>query len=87
MIPRFANYWGLNDRFAIMRRRVAARYFTRFDRLDEYIDMKGMFHPETFLFWSMADMIVTRTDAVFDTVRQDGSRDLPFFNKEMGDVC
>jgi hypothetical protein len=85
MIPRFCNYWGYNDRFAMVRRDVAMRYFTRWDMLDYYLHNGGIFHPETFLKWSVEDCAMVRTDAVFHTVRKDGSRDEPLYFTESGD--
>jgi hypothetical protein len=88
-IPKFSNYHGLNDRFAFGNYENMKTYFTRFQRLDEFIDRKGMFHPETFLCWSMMDkkIIIQRTNAVFWSLRKDGSRIEPNYNvKELDTV-
>jgi hypothetical protein len=64
-------------------------YFTRFQRLDEYIDIKGMFHPEIFLAWSIIDkkIMIQRTKTVFYSLRKDGSRIEPNYNvKELDTV-
>jgi hypothetical protein len=85
-IPKFANYWGYNDRFAYGGRELMKTYFKRLDLLDSYIDSGGMFHPETFLGWCLKGFPVKRTNAVFDSVRTDGSRDKPAYGKEWGDI-
>ena len=85
MIPSFCNYWGYNDRFAMVRREVAMRYFTRWDSLDSYLHNGGVFHPETFLKWCMEDCRMVRTKAVFHTLRKDGSTDEPLYFTESGD--
>jgi len=48
-----------------------------------------MFHPETFLAWSIIDkkIMVQRTKAVFYSLRKDGSRIEPNYNvKELDTV-
>lgn len=85
-IPKFANYWGYNDRFAYGPRRLMEKYFKRMEVLDYYIDRGGIFHPESFLGWRLEHEDVKRTDAVFDSVRMDGSRDRPAYGKEWGDI-
>lgn len=84
-VPRFCNWGGFNDRFAFGDLQTMRRYFTRLERLDEYIDARGMFHPETFLAWSLIGGTLFRTRAVFSTVRQDGTRDEPVWLPEFGD--
>jgi hypothetical protein len=84
-VPRFSNFWGLNDRFGYGDRAAMQAYFTRLDRLDEYIDAGGIFHPETFLAWFAQGFDVQRTEALFATVRQDGSLDYPYVDPQMGD--
>jgi hypothetical protein len=84
-VPTFANWWGFNDRFAIGDVPSMRKYFTRLDRLDEYIDKGGIFHPETLLAWSMDGVPVARTRAVFASVRLDGSRDEPVWAVHAGD--
>ena len=86
-IPAFANWYGLNDRFAFGRLHAMRRYFTRLDRLDKYIDAGGVFHPESFLAWSMHGCNMRRTRSVFSTVRPDGTRDEPVWCFEAGDVA
>ena len=88
-IPRFFNHSGLNDQFAFGNYRNMKTYFTRFKKLDEYID-KGeslgkcsIFHPETFLAWHLLiseKIIIQRTKAVFDILRKDGSRIKPRYD-------
>lgn len=85
MIPRFCNYWGYNDRFAMMRSGVAMRYFTRLGILDSYLHNGGIFHPETFLKWCMEDCRMVRTDSVFHTIRANGDTDAPLYLPECGD--
>ena len=84
-VPKFCNWWGLNDRFAFGSSETMRTYFTRLSRLDEYIDSGGMFHPETFVSWAMHGETVTRTKAIFGTLRPDGSIDHPLVNPAMGD--
>lgn len=87
MIPKFCNYFGLNDRYAIMRSYVARDYFARLDALDDYINAGGVFHPESFLSWALENtMEVYRTRATFDTVRADGARDLPEYKTDWRDI-
>jgi hypothetical protein len=84
-VPRFANWWGLNDRFAWGTPDVMERYFTRLSRLDEYIDAGGVFHAETFLAWAMQGVPIKRSRAVFASVRDDGTRDEPVYFPAAGD--
>jgi hypothetical protein len=86
-IPKFCNYWGLNDRFAYGKSSMMANYFTRFSRINEYISKGGIFHPESFLAYAIEGMPIKRTDAVFDTLRKDGSLDVAVSKKEWGDIC
>ena len=82
-------YAGVLYGFAFGNYENMKTYFTRFQRLDEFIDRKGMFHPETFLCWSMMDkkIIIQRTNAVFWSLRKDGSRIEPNYNvKELDAV-
>jgi hypothetical protein len=87
-IPKFSNYHGFNDRFAFGNYENMKTYFTRFKRLDEFIDKRGMFHPETFLGWSLIDKQITvrRTNAVFWSVRKDGSKIEPNYNINESDT-
>jgi hypothetical protein len=85
-VPAFANWWGLNDRFAWGSRDVMRRYFNRLDVLDEYIDQGGVFQSESFLEWAMRDVPVKRTRAVTVSLRSDGTRDEPVWLAECGDV-
>lgn len=85
-VPTFANWWGLNDRFAFGDRENMRAYFTRLDRLDEWIDMGGMFHPETFLAFSLVGCTIHNSRAVFSTLRPDGTRDEPVWRTDCGDT-
>jgi hypothetical protein len=85
-VPTFANFWGLNDRFAWGSPEVMRRYFNRLDHLDEYIDLGGMFHAESFLGWVMKDVPLKRTKAVHASLRGDGSRDEPIWGEHWGDI-
>lgn len=85
-VPTFANWWGLNDRFAFGGRESMRAYFTRLDRLDEWIDMGGMFHPETFLAYSLVGWTIHNSRAVFSTLRPDGTRDEPVWRADCGDI-
>jgi hypothetical protein len=86
-VPTFCNWFGCNDRFAFGELTAMRRYFTRLDRLDEYINAGGIFHPETFLGWAMRGVSAESTRAVFATVRADGSRDEPVWLREAGDIA
>lgn len=86
-IPKFCNYWGLNDRFAFGRTSWMEAYFTRAKKLDEYIIRGGIFHPESFLAYALHLLPIKRTDAVFDTLRKDGSLDVAVSKEEWGDIC
>jgi hypothetical protein len=85
-VPTFCNWFGFNDRFAFGDLPAMRRYFTRLDRLDEYIDAGCMFHPETFLGWAMQGIVARSTQAVFATVRADGTRDEPQWFTNAGDI-
>jgi len=84
-IPRFCNYWGYNDRFAMMRSEIAPRYFQRLNILDSYLYLGGVFHPESFLKWCMEDCRMVRTEAVFHTIRKDGKTDNALYFPKFGD--
>jgi hypothetical protein len=84
-IPRFCGWGGLNDRFAFGGLTDMQRYFMRLDKLDEYIDGGGMFHPETFLAWAMSGTVGRWSRAVFATLRPDGTRDEPVWVPELGE--
>jgi hypothetical protein len=85
-VPTYANWWGLNDRFAWGSVAVMRRYFNRLDRLNEYIDQGGIFHAETFLGWAMRDVPLKRSRMVAASLRGDGTRDEPVWFEEVGDV-
>lgn len=85
-VPTFASWHGLNDRFAYGGWKAMRRYFNRLDRLDEYIDAGGVFHPESFLAWAMGGFEVEPSRAVFATLRPDGTRDEPVWVPSAGDV-
>lgn len=86
-VPTFANWWGINDRFGWGSRDVMRRYFTRLERIDEYVDAGGIFHHESFAAWSVAGVPIVRTRAVFASVRKDGTRDEPVWRFDAGDVA
>lgn len=85
-VPTFCNYGGVNDRFAFGGLTAMRTYFTRFDRLDKYIDLGNVFHPETFLAWAMHNTVARWSRVVFATLRPDGTRDEPQWYGELGDV-
>ena len=87
-VPRFCSWGGLNDRFAFGSLTAMRSYFTRLDWLDEYIDFGGIFHPETFLAAAVrhGGYSVHRTQAVFATLRPDGTRDEPVWIPQAGDL-
>jgi hypothetical protein len=85
-IPKFCNFFGYNDRFAFGGYDDMKKYFTRLEQLDEYINNKGIFHPETFLAHVLQDVHVKRTDAIFHTLRGDGTLDKAISKKEWNDI-
>lgn len=87
-VPRFHNWWGLNDRFAVMPTVYAGAYFARINNLDDYVERNGIFHPETHLKWTLdgANIPHARTNVIFDTVRKDGTRMPPEYHKACGDL-
>lgn len=82
-VPIFSSYGGLNDRFAFGGTKCMSHYFNRFKLLDFYIDQHGIFHPETFLLWSMInfDIKIKYTKTVFTTLRKDGTHIQPLFDQ------
>jgi hypothetical protein len=82
-VPIFCSYGGVNDRFAFGNRKLMSIYFNRFKFLDFYIDKKGMFHPETFLLWTILNFNIKMkyTKTVFTTLRKDGTHVEPLFNQ------
>ena len=87
-IPKHNNWWGYCDRFAYMRFEHAPAYHSLFPGLDHYIMQGGIFHPETYLKWTLDSkgVPVHRTGVVFDTVRPSGDRILPHYTKQTLDV-
>lgn len=85
--PKFANYWGLNDRFAFGSKDLMGKYMTRLLGFDEYIDRGGIFHMETYMGYLFKDVEVKRTNAIFHSLRKDGSLDRAVAKKEWGDIC
>ena len=85
-IPKFCNFFGYNDRFAFGPTTAMKRYFTRLRHLDEYIDARNIFHPESFLAWTLKDVLVRRTQAIFSTLRPNGVLTTPAYKAEWGDV-
>jgi hypothetical protein len=86
MIAKFCNFFGLNDRFAIIKGEFAEKYFTRLDYLDCYIKNGGIFHPETFLLHIFSTNNVYRTNVCFETLRPDFTTDPPVYEKRFGDI-
>lgn len=88
ILPKFSNWWGYCDRFAIMRPGFAKAYFTRLNDIDNYIDDGGIFHPETFLKAAMdkTNCVVSRTSLTFDTVRKNGELVKPTYDDIYGDI-
>ena len=83
-IPKFSNWYGLNDRFAWGSDVEMDLYSNRLDALDDYIAAGGVFHPESFLFWTLAirRVPILRSSAAFFTLRKNGDRVLPDFHSE-----
>lgn len=88
-VPKHNSWWGYCDRFAILSPAAAAQYHSMWTNLDNYIAQGGIFHPETYLKWTLdvAGIPVHRTNVVFDTVRKNGSRVLPAFHESCGDLA
>ena len=87
-IPKFANWYGYNDRFAIGPPALMDLYMNRFKDLDTYFDAGGTFHPESFLAWQLRrhHIAVARTNITFNLLRMDGSRDGHYWNRQWCDV-
>ncbi len=87
-IPTFCNYWGLHDRFAFGGGKAMDAYHEKFGLLDSYIEQGGIYHPESFLKWTIdrAATPVRRTEIIFDTVRKNRSRIVPYWQASMGDA-
>lgn len=83
-IPKFSNWYGLNDRFAWGSDLEMDLYSNRFDALDHYLAAGGVFHPESFLFWTLAvrRVPIFRSDVAFYTLRKNGDRIVPDFHSE-----
>lgn len=88
ILPKFSNWWGYCDRFAIMKSSVAASYFNRLDIIDRYINDGGIFHPETFLKVAIDETgcVIKRTSVTFDTVRKNGELVKPTYGESYGDI-
>jgi hypothetical protein len=86
IIPKFCNWFGLNDQFAIISPRHAEKYFCRLDYLDNYIKKGGVFHPESFLHACFQSNRISRTDVQFYILREDGTRNLPVHDVRFGDI-
>ena len=82
-VPIFSSYNGLNDRFAFGNKKSMSIYFNRLKFLDSYIDKKGIFHPETFLLWTVINFSIKikYTKTVFTILRKDGTHLEPLFNQ------
>ena len=86
IIPKFSNFHGLNDRFAIISSSFAQKYFTRIDCLDEYIERGGIFHPESFLYDCFKEDIISRSNVTFNTLRKNGTQHKPTYESIYGDI-
>jgi hypothetical protein len=86
IIPKFCNWFGLNDRFAIISPPYAEKYFCRIDCLDNYIEKGGVFHPESFLYSCFQSNQISRTDVQFYTLREDKTKDSPVYDIKYGDI-
>ena len=86
LLPKFDNWWGYNDRFAILKNDIAEKYFNQLDRLDEYIENKGVFHQESILKWNLGDLNIKRCDVTFDILRKDGTMVKPEYRLDCGDI-
>lgn len=87
ILPKHDNWWGYNDRFAILRKDKAANYFLRYNQLDTYINHGGEMHPESFLKYTCKEYSVCRTKLQVKTIRSNGNVDTPTYRLECGDVC
>jgi hypothetical protein len=85
-IPKFCNFFGYNDRFAFGPHAAMKRYFTRRTLLDQYINEGNIFHPESFLAWTLKGLPVARTNVVFSTLRENGVLTQPVYKAEWADV-
>jgi len=86
ILPKHDNWWGINDRFAIMKYEVAEMYFTRLNVFDEYVNNSGMVHPETFLKKVTEQLNIARTNLIAETVRKTGEVVKPTYRADCGDI-
>lgn len=86
IVPKHDHWWGYNDRFGLMRYDVAKDYFTRLDKLDDYINKGGIMHHETFLKSVMEKYKVCYTRVESCTLRKSGRIRKPTYRAHCGDV-
>ena len=84
-IPPHGNWFGLNDQFAHGPYDLMREYFTRWLKLDEYIDSGGVFHTERFLKWSMRELPIRRTSVWVSILRKDNTIEGPWHNTAWDD--
>lgn len=87
-VPRFSNWFGYNDRFAIGHPKLMDTYMDRYYGFPSYFELGGVFHMESYLaYWlRMYEIPVGRTRVVFDVLRTDGKRDAPCWGPAYGDI-
>ena len=96
-IPKFSNYWGLNDQFAFGSSACMDLYCSRHLHIEECLLAGHPFHPETLLSWWLAtnSVPVARTEIVYSIAREDGLHTGPFLvteddvraHEKLGGVC
>ncbi len=87
-IPRFSNWIGYNDRFAMGPPHLMNIYMDRFTGFDAYFNRGGVFQMESYLAWCLRkhEVPVARTVTEFDTLRAGGTRDEPYRHHGWGDI-
>jgi hypothetical protein len=87
-IPKFANSFGYNDRFAIGPPHLMDVYMERYPAFDAFFRRGGTFHMESFLAYHLRlhQVPVARTNFQFSLLRLDGSEVAPDWAVCFGDV-
>jgi hypothetical protein len=87
-VPKFANWCGYNDRFAIGPPELMDIYMERYPELETFVADTGVFHAESFLAYHLRrhQVPVGRTNILFNLLRVNGKRDEPAWGGQWGDV-
>ena len=87
-IPKFGNYDGLNDQFALGSSAHMDMYSDTFNQLDKLFDMGCLWHAETLLKVSMreANIPILRSNINYYILRADGRKFRLLHDPNHGDV-